>query len=66
MTPITEHDLAELMTVSQAARFIGVSQRSIYRMVQNRELRVVRIGSGKGQLRLTKSDLLDHINRKSA
>lgn len=63
--PITESDLGpNMLTVEQAADFLGVSKTTIRRMMSNRELDVVRIGSGRGRPRITKRSALDHINSK--
>lgn len=61
--PITESDLGELLSVTQAAAFYGVSRSTLYRMIADRELDVVRVGHGRGRLRITKRSLLDHMNR---
>jgi excisionase family DNA binding protein len=66
VTPITERDLADALDVGEAAKFIGVSPSTINRMIANRELRIVRVGSGRGRVRITKAALLEHVNRKSA
>jgi excisionase family DNA binding protein len=63
--PITEADLGNnLLTIDQSAEFLGVSRSTVTRMIANRELDVVRIGSGRGMPRITKRSLLDHVNRK--
>lgn len=61
--PITENDLADLLTPVDAARFLDVSRSTIYRMIENEEIDVVRVGSGRGRLRITKRSLLDNLNR---
>jgi excisionase family DNA binding protein len=62
--PISETDLDDLLTVDAAAAFLHVSASTINRMIANREVEVVRIGSGRGRVRITKRALLDHVNRK--
>lgn len=62
--PITEHDLDDLLTVDEAADLLQLSRATIYRMIADRELDVVRIGSGRGRVRITRRALLDHLNRR--
>jgi len=62
--PITEHDLDDLLTVDEAAELLQLSRATIYRMISDRELDVVRIGSGRGRARITRRALLDHLNRR--
>jgi excisionase family DNA binding protein len=62
--PITEHDLDDLLTVDEAADLLQLSRATIYRMIADRELDVVRIGSGRGRARITRRALLDHLNRR--
>jgi len=61
--PFTEADLDDLMSVDEAATFLHVHRSTINRMIARREVDVVRIGSGRGRVRLTKRALLDHLNR---
>lgn len=60
---ITEKDLAELLTLDQAAEFYQCSRSTIERMIANHEIEVVRLGSGRGRPRIRKRALLDHMNR---
>jgi excisionase family DNA binding protein len=62
--PITEHDLDDLLTVEEAADVLQISRATVYRMISDRELDVVRIGSGRGRPRITRRALLDHLNRR--
>lgn len=64
--PITEADLDDAMTRGEAAAFLHVSVSTIDRMIVARELSVIRVGSGRGMVRITRAALLDHVNRKSA
>jgi excisionase family DNA binding protein len=61
--PITEADLPDLLTRIQAAELLGVSRATVDRMISARRIDVVRIGNGRGQVRIPKRALLDHINR---
>lgn len=61
--PVDEYDLATMKTQEQAAAFLGVSQRTLRRLVHDGELSVVRIGSGRGRPMITVRALLDYANR---
>jgi len=61
--PITEADLGDLLRREEAAEFLGVSRATVDRMIAAREIDVVRIGNGRGQVRIPKRALLDHVNR---
>jgi excisionase family DNA binding protein len=62
---ITEDDLDDALTVDNAAAFLHVSTSTINRMIAARELSVIRIGSGRGRVRVTRRALLDAVERKS-
>lgn len=62
--PISEQDLADLMDVAHAAEFMGVSRSTVNRMIANKEIDIVRLGSGRGRVRILKRSILDHVNRK--
>lgn len=61
--PVDEYDLASLKDQEQAAAFLGVSPRTLRRLVADKELAVVRIGSGRGRPMFTTRALLDYANR---
>lgn len=63
--PITEEDLDDLLTPAAVAEALHVTRSTIYRMIDAREFEVVRVGSGRGRLRITRRALLDHLNRKT-
>jgi excisionase family DNA binding protein len=62
--PITAADLDDLLTVEEAAAFLKVSRSTLYRMIANREVEVVRIGSGAGRPHFTEAALIESVNRK--
>lgn len=61
--PVDEFDLSTLRTQEQAAEFLGVSPRTLRRILHDGELDVVRIGSGRGRPMITLRALLDYANR---
>lgn len=63
--PITETDLDELLTIDQAAAVMHLSRKTVYRMISRREIDVVRLGSGRGVLRVTRRAILDNVNRRA-
>jgi excisionase family DNA binding protein len=62
--PINETDLDELLTLEEAAEVLRVSLRTMQRLVADRQIEVVRIGSGRGYPRVTRRMLLDNLNRR--
>lgn len=63
--PLTESDLGELLSVTAAAQLYGVSRSTLYRMIGDGDLDVVKIGSGAGRLRISKRSLVDLLNRST-
>lgn len=61
--PITENDLTELLTVEEARQILGIGKTTMYKMVETRAIDVVRVGSGRGRLRIPRRAILDHLNR---
>lgn len=61
--PITEDDLDDLLTVDAAAERLGLSRSTVYRMIESRAIEVVRLGPGRGRVRITRRAILDHLNR---
>lgn len=61
---ITEEDLDELYDKDEAAIFLHVSRTTIERMIRNREVDYLRVGSGAGRVRFTKRALLDLLNSR--
>ncbi len=60
--PVTEKDLDELLTVDQAADLMHLHRATLYRMIQTRDLDVVRVGRGQ-RIRITRRSILDYVNR---
>jgi excisionase family DNA binding protein len=46
-----------LLTVAQAAEHLGVSPRAVYRLIENRKLPFVRVGSSDRSKRIRPDDL---------
>lgn len=64
--PNVDSDFPQLLTRAEAAALLHVSVHTIDRMIANGDVEVVRVGSGRGQVRFTRDALLDHMRRKSA
>ncbi len=48
-----------------AARFLEISERTLYRILENREIGYVAIGSGRGRIRIKKSEIEAYIQRRT-
>lgn len=51
-----------MLTVKQVAEKLGVSPTTIYGLCQRRKLRHVRVGLGRGAVRIEEKDLDDYVN----
>jgi Helix-turn-helix domain len=60
---VNEHDLANLRTMPESADFLHVSHTTIKRLVRQRSLETVRIGTGRGRIFITERALLEYANR---
>lgn len=58
--PVDEFDIASWRTQRQAAEFLGVSERTLRRMIHDRELESVKV---RGRVMVTQRALLDYVNR---
>lgn len=56
-------DIDGMLDVSEAAEKLGVSEDTIYRMVGRRDIDCVRVGSGRGRIKIPTSALVDYLNR---
>lgn len=56
-------DLADLRTMPEAAEILHVSHTTVKRLVQQRKLETVRIGTGRGRIFITERALLEYANR---
>jgi excisionase family DNA binding protein len=52
-----------LMTVTEAARWLGIGRDSVYQELRSGRLTCVRLGPKGGKVRLTESDLTAYIER---
>ncbi len=57
MVPTEIDPPKETLSVTEAAKFIGVSRQTLYRAIKLKKVRVSRLGLGS--LRILKSDLYD-------
>jgi excisionase family DNA binding protein len=56
------NDGRSLLGIPEAAKFLKVSERTVYRLIHKGELRSIQIGPS-GQLRIRPSDLDDFLDR---
>ena len=62
--PVNKTDLDELLTPDQAADLLGISRATVYRMIRERQIEVVRVGTGRGRARITRRALVDGLDRR--
>jgi len=60
--PVNEQDLSNLRTMPEAADFLHVSHSTVKRLVRERKLETVRIGTGRGRVFITERALLAYAN----
>jgi excisionase family DNA binding protein len=60
---ITLDDIDEMLSVSDAATKLRVSEDTIYRMIAKKDIDFVRIGSGRGRIMIPPAALVDYVNR---
>lgn len=51
-----------LLTVRQVADRLGLSQSSVYQLIESRQLAHHRLGTNKGAIRVSEADLLAYLN----
>ena len=61
--PVNENDLAGLRTMPEAADFLHISHSTVKRLVREKRLETVRIGTGRGRIFITERALLEYANR---
>lgn len=54
-----------MLTVKQAAERLGVSPSLVYGLIAARELAHVRVGFGRGLIRITDESICDYERRRS-
>ncbi len=55
-----EHAVTDLLTVSEVAQTLRISVKGVYRLVERRDVPVIRVAR---QLRFRRSDLEDYLNQ---
>lgn len=63
--PVNPDEIAEALPLSAVAKALNVSEPTIRRMVSRGEIEIVRIGSGRGRLYVTRRALTDYVNRRA-
>lgn len=61
--PVNESDLAHLRTMPEAADFLHISHSTVKRLIREKRLETVRIGTGRGRIFITERALLEYANR---
>jgi excisionase family DNA binding protein len=62
--PITEADLDQLLTRTQAAELLGLSVSTFDRLIREKRIEVIRHGTGRGRPRVTRRAVLDYLNSR--
>ena len=63
--PANANDLASSLSIEEAAAMLHVSRRTLTRMLQEEQLEHVRIGTGRGQPRITMRAINDYLARRT-
>jgi excisionase family DNA binding protein len=64
--PDTQPDpAARLLTKPQAATWLAVSRATLDRLIASRDIDVVRVGTGRGSVRITERALEDYTRRNT-
>lgn len=61
--PITAEDLADALTVNEAATILHLSERHMRRLIAEGNIQIVRPGTKRGRIYITKRALTDYLNR---
>jgi len=56
---VTENN-DELLTITEVAKYLKVSKRTVIRLIESSELEVIRVGV---QIRIWKSTIIGYLNR---
>ena len=59
-----ENSIPNLMTVAEAAEYLGVSETTMHRHTDNRQITHYRIGIARGTIRFAKNDLNDFLRQR--
>jgi excisionase family DNA binding protein len=60
-----EPERAHLLTKPQACAWLSVSRATLDRLIHARELDIVRVGTGRGSVRITERALMDYTRRRT-
>jgi excisionase family DNA binding protein len=55
----------ELLTREEVAKFLKVSETTVYRLVKNKQLPAIKVGKGKTFVRFRKRDVLAFLEKYS-
>lgn len=63
--PVTPEDLADALDTTQACQALNVSQSTLRRMISRREIEHVRVGSGRGTIRITRRAITEYLSARA-
>ena len=63
--PNSENDAARLLTKPQACAYLAVSRATLDRLIASHDIDVVRVGTGRGSVRITTRALEDYTRRNT-
>jgi excisionase family DNA binding protein len=61
--PLDITDLSESLTVNEFAALLHLHRATVERLLKNGEVDYVRIGHGRGRIRIPRRAAVDYINR---
>lgn len=62
---VSQSEKPALLTTENAARRLGVSQTTVYRLVANGRLKSVHIGTGRGAVRIAPAAIDEYLERQT-
>ena len=57
-------DQTQLLSVSEAAQFLKISQSLVYSLIERGKLAHYRLGLGRGGIRISQADLFQYLDSK--
>ena len=64
MPTIRADDVANLANVDALAERLGLSKRTVYKMVETGQIECVRVGYGNRNIRFTDRQIAEYLNRR--
>jgi len=63
--PFTPADLDDALDVAGLAELLHINRRSAERIVSTGQIDVIRVGAGRGKVRIPRRAVTDYINRRA-